>query len=162
MGRTTVTRAGRVRIDYRLDASGVRTLRHAIVSMARLARAAGATEIVAVGTPPAWHGRDGHVPGAEARAFARFESELAAFDLSPNRGGVFSAHQMGTARMGADPRGHPCDPWGRVRLDARSDRAVAGLFVADGSLFPTGIGVNPMITIMVLARRVSRAILDGG
>jgi choline dehydrogenase-like flavoprotein len=161
-GRTTVTRTGRVRIDYRLDASGVRTLRHALVSMARLARAAGAAEIVAVGTPPARHGRDGHAAGGEARAFNRFESELAAFDLSPNRGGVFSAHQMGTARMGADPRGHPCDPWGRVRLDARSDRPVAGLFVADGSLFPTGLGVNPMITIMVLARRVSRAILDGG
>jgi choline dehydrogenase-like flavoprotein len=161
-GRTTITRAGRVRIDYRLDASGVRTLRHALVSMARLARAAGATEMVAIGSPPTWHGRGGHAPGGEAAAFARFEADLAAFDLSPNRGSVFSAHQLGTARMGADPRGHPCDPWGRVRLGDRSDRPVAGLFVADGSLAPTGLGVNPMITIMALARRVSRAILDGG
>jgi choline dehydrogenase-like flavoprotein len=66
---------------------------------------------------------------------------------------------MGTARMGADPRGHACDPWGRVRRDGASDRVVRGLYVADGSLFPTGLGVNPMITIMVLARRVSRTIL---
>jgi choline dehydrogenase-like flavoprotein len=158
-GSTTLTRAGRVRVDYRLDATGVATLRHALVSMARLARAAGAGEIVAVGTPPAWHGRGGHASGGEAKAFARFESELAAFDLSPNRGGVFSAHQMGTVRMGADPRDHPCDPWGRVRHDDRSDRVVTGLYVADGSLFPTGLGVNPMVTIMVLARRVSRTIL---
>ena len=66
---------------------------------------------------------------------------------------------MGTVRMGADPRGHPCDVLGRVRRNERSDRVVRGLYAADGSLFPTGLGVNPMITIMVLARRVSRTIL---
>jgi long-chain-alcohol oxidase len=159
-GRTTVTKAGHVRVDYRLDASGVRTLRHGLVSMARLARAAGATELVAVGTRPAWHGRGGHAPGGESAAFARFEADLAAFDFSPNRGSVFSAHQMGTVRMGAGPRDHPCDPWGRVRRDDRADRAVPGLYVADSSLFPTGLGVNPMITVMAIARRVSRAILD--
>jgi choline dehydrogenase-like flavoprotein len=158
-GTTSLTRAGRVRVDYRLDRSGVATLRHGLVSMARLARAAGAREMVAVGTPPAWHGRGGHAPGAEAAAFARFEAVLRTFDFSPNRGSVFSAHQMGSVRMGADPRDHACDPWGRVRLDGGSDRTVGGLYVADGSLFPTGLGVNPMITIMALARRVSRTIL---
>jgi choline dehydrogenase-like flavoprotein len=158
-GRTTLTRTGRVRVDYRLDASGVSTLRHALLSMARLARAAGASEILAVGTRPAWHGRGGSVPGQESAAFARFESALDSFDLRPNRGSVFSAHQMGTARMGTELRAHVCDPWGRVRLDGRGDRVVDGLYVADGSLFPTGLGVNPMVTIMVLARRVSRTIL---
>lgn len=158
-GRVSVTRAGNVRIDYRLDADGVRTLRHALVSMARLARASGALEIVAVGARPSWHGRGGHAAGEEETAFARFETALEAFDFSPNRGSVFSAHQMGTARMGADPRGHPCDPSGRVRRDDRSDAAVGGLYVADSSLFPTGLGVNPMITVMALARRVGRAIL---
>jgi choline dehydrogenase-like flavoprotein len=158
-GRTTLTRAGRVRVDYRLDASGVATLRHALGSMARLARAAGASEMVAVGTPPAWHGRSGFAAGRESAAFERFEAALASFDLRPNRGSVFSAHQMGSVRMGLEPRTHPCDPWGRVRRDGRDDRLVDGLYVADGSLFPTGMGFNPMITIMVLARRVSRTIL---
>ena len=101
-GRATLTRAGRVRVDYRLDASGVATLRHGLVSMARLARAAGASEIVAVGTPPAWHGRAGFAAGGEAAAFARFEAALASFDFRPNRGSVFSAHQMGSVRMGDD------------------------------------------------------------
>ena len=72
-GRTTLTKAGNVRVDYRLDATGVATLRHALVSMARLARAAGASEIVAIGTTPVWHGRGGFAPGAEAASFARFE-----------------------------------------------------------------------------------------
>ncbi len=161
-GRTTLTRAGRVRVDYRLDAGGAATLRHAAVSMARLARAAGAVRIVAVGTPPLWHGRDGFTPGTEAAAFARFEAAIASLDVRPNHATIVSAHQMGTARMGADPRTHVCDSWGRVRVGDRADRVVGGLYIADGSLFPTGLGVNPMVTIMALARRVGRAVLDDG
>ena len=42
------------------------------------------------------------------------------------------------------------------------DEVVPGLYVADGSLFPTGLGVNPMITIMALARRVGRTVLREG
>jgi choline dehydrogenase-like flavoprotein len=160
-GRTMLTRSG-VRVDYALDRTGVATLRHALVSMARIARAAGAVEIVAVGTPPAWYRGDRTGSGSDARAFARFEDGLARFDCSPNRAGIFSAHQMGSVRMGAAVRDHPCDPWGRVRVDARSDAVVKGLYVGDGSLFPTGIGVNPMITIMALARRASRVILTDG
>ncbi len=152
-GRATLTKAGRVRLDYALDASGIATLRHGLVSMARLVRAAGATEIVAAGTPPAWFGRDG-------TTFTQFEERLAGFDFAPNRGTVVSAHQMGSVRMGADPATHPCDTGGRVRASARGDAVVPGLYVSDGSLFPTGLGVNPMITIMVFARQVSRTILS--
>jgi len=160
-GRLRVTKAGGVRVDYRLDAAGVATLRHALVQMARLARAAGATDIVAVGTPPTWHRPGVASHGEEAAAFSRFEADLGDFDFSPNRGTVLSAHQMGSARMGADPRTHACDPGGRVRggVGNGDDRVVRGLYVGDGSLFPTGIGVNPMVTVMALARRVSRTIL---
>jgi choline dehydrogenase-like flavoprotein len=154
-GRATLTKAGRVRIDYAFDARGVATMRHALVRMARLARAAGATEVVAVGSPAAWY----RPPVDGDRSFERFEQTLAAFDFAPNRGGVFSAHQMGSVRLGGDPRTHPCDPWGRVRTGTASDATIAGLYVGDGSGFPTAIGVNPMITIMALARRTSRVIL---
>ncbi len=157
-GQVSLTRAGHVRIDYRLDRTGVATLRHGLLSMARLARAAGAREIVAVGMPPAWFGRGGNVAGQSDRAFVVYEDRLRAFDFAPNRGTVFSAHQMGTARMGRDPETSVCDPSGRVRDGARG-ALVRGLYVADGSLFPTGIGVNPMITVMALARRVGRTVL---
>ena len=159
-GRVRPTKAGGVRIDYRLDATGIATLRHALVSMAGLARAAGARSILAAGTPPRWHGRDGFAPGQEARSFAAFEEALRSFDFGPNRGSVFSAHQMGSVRMGGAAGEHPCDPRGRVRAGARSGSGVvAGLYVGDGSLFPTGLGVNPMITIMALARRVARTVV---
>ena len=163
-GRVSVTRAGRVRVDYELDARGVATIRHALVSMARIARAAGAEEIVAVGTPPAWYrpappGSAGRRDRDPDRAFARFLERLSAFDCAPNRAGLFSAHQMGSVRMGAAVRDHPCDAWGRVRRGPNRDTVVKGLYVGDGSVFPTAIGVNPMITIMVMARRVARVIL---
>jgi choline dehydrogenase-like flavoprotein len=58
---------------------------------------------------------------------------------------------MGTVRAGADPRRHPCDPWGRVR-------GARNVYVADTSLFPTALGVNPMVTVMALAARVADAV----
>jgi choline dehydrogenase-like flavoprotein len=159
-GRVRLTSSGGVRIDYALDAGGVATLRHALVSMAGIVRAAGARQILAVGTPPRWHGRTGFAPGQEARAFVVFEDSLRAFDFAANRGSVYSAHQMGSVRMGAAVADHPCDPDGRVR--ARAGTPIPGLYVGDGSLFPTAIGVNPMITIMALARRVARTVAAEG
>jgi choline dehydrogenase-like flavoprotein len=162
-GRVRTTRAGRVRIDYGLDATGIATMRHALVSMAQMARAAGARTILAVGTPARWYGRDGWSPGGEDRAFRAFEGSLRHFDFSPNRGAVFSAHQMGTARMGSAAPGHACDSLGRVRVGSSDARGlVRGLYVADGAVFPTGLGVNPQITIMALARRISRTVVAEG
>jgi len=158
-GRVRLTASGRARIDYRLDGRGAATLRHALVSMAGIARAAGARQILAVGMPPSWHGRTEDDPDQDGRSFATFEDTLRSFDFTPNRGTVFSAHQMGSVRMGT-AADHPCDPVGRVR--ARGGAIIAGLYVGDGSLFPTGIGVNPMITIMALARRVARTVAAEG
>jgi choline dehydrogenase-like flavoprotein len=158
-GRTSITRAGRVRIDYRLDALGVATLRHALVSMARLGRAAGRVEeLIGVATPMVRHRLDGADEGSRYR---EFEAALGSMDFSPNRGSVFSAHQMGTVRAGASSRDHPADPRGRVRPGTGTG-VIGGLYVADGSTFPTGIGVNPMIGIMAMARRISRTVLAEG
>lgn len=158
-GRVTLTRAGRVRADYWLDDVGVATLRHAAVRIARLARAAGAGEIVVAATPGIRFQPVRSSAASDAAAYGRFEDHVARMDFRPNRGSIFSAHQMGSVRMGAAPRDHPCDPNGRVRARGRRDRLIGGLYVADASLFPTAIGVNPMLTVMALARRVARTVL---
>ena len=157
-GRVSLTPAGRVRIDYELDAVGVATLRHALGSMARIARAAGAAEIVAAATPLVRHAVDGR-PDEEQR-FSDFLEDLARLDLRPNRGAVFSAHQMGTVRMGTSPAGHAADERGRIR--GADGSIIGGLYVADTSTFPTGLGVNPMLTVMTMARRVARTVRDEG
>jgi len=161
-GRVQLGRSGRVRVDYQVRDDDARTARRALIEMARLARAAGAREVIALGTPAATFGSVGAPneamgPGSSA-GWDAFLQRLSAFDFTPNRGFLFSAHQMGSARAGRDPRTTACDPWGRVRADA-SGRLVPSLYVADASLFPTASGVNPMVTVMALAWRVVRTVL---
>lgn len=158
-GRVRLTGAGRVRIDYRLDEAGKVTARHALISMARIARAGGARQIIAIGQPMPRHVVEDS-PG-EANRFAAFEGRLAATNFGPHRGTIASAHQMGTIRMGADPARHPADERGRVRADSRGS-IIRGLYVADTSTFPTALGVNPMVAVMAMARRVSRTVLAEG
>lgn len=67
-----------------------------------------------------------------------------AFDLG-------GAHGMGTCRMGTDPADAVCDPNGQVFFYPK-------LFVADGSLIPGGVGVNPAQTIAANASRVAEYI----
>ena len=159
-GRISETRNGFAKIEYRTTPRDERTLRAALGSLVRMAESAGAEEVIAAGSPPiAWRRSDG------VEAFEVLERRLTRFDFSPNRGTVFSAHQMGTARMGSDPVDHACDPFGRVRSSSRPRATdphggiIKGLYVADGSLFPTAVGVNPMITILALAKRVARTVL---
>lgn len=154
-GRVRWTRHRRARIDYRLAPDDARTARRALVELARLARAAGAERATALVQPAQeWSRTDGDA------AFDRFLRRLAGSSTAPNRLSLFSAHQMGTARAGADPVLSPCDPQGRVRMDT-TGRIVPGLVVADGSLAPSAPGVNPMVTIMLLAERSARAVLAG-
>jgi len=64
-----------------------------------------------------------------------------------------TVHLMGTARIGTDPLWAVCDPSGSVY-------DTVGLSVADASLFPAAVGVNPMLTIMALSTRAAGGIID--
>jgi choline dehydrogenase-like flavoprotein len=59
---------------------------------------------------------------------------------------LFTVHLMGTTRMSADPQRGVVDSFGAFY-------GMHGLFVADASLFPTPVGVNPMETILALVTR---------
>ena len=162
-GRVRLSRTGRPRIDYTVAKEDRRALQEGLATCARIAWEGGSRRMLALGTPPAWFEAAG--PGAradDAAAFAAYEARLRSFDFRPNRGSVASAHQMGSARAGGPADDYPCDPWGRVRTaDARPgrDATIRGLYVGDASLFPAAVGVNPMITTMVWARRVARTVL---
>jgi len=143
-GRVTIDSHGRALVRYRLRGLAARHAERAIVEAVRVHLAAGAREVMTLHTRPIRV-----LPGDDLDAFARAVSVAG---VGPNRVGLFSAHQMSTARMGADPRRSVADPDGWVR-------GVRGLAVADASAFPTASGVNPMLTIMALARRNTARIL---
>ena len=64
---------------------------------------------------------------------------------------LFSAHQLGSCRMGKDRSTSVANPWGELH-------DVRGVWIGDASAFPTATGTNPMVTIMALARRTAEAI----
>ena len=62
----------------------------------------------------------------------------------PNDLTVFSAHPQGGCPMGSDARRSVVDSHCAVH-------GIRGLYVCDASVFPSAVGVNPMISIMALA-----------
>ena len=56
------------------------------------------------------------------------------------------AHEVGTARMGTDPKTSVLTPF-------QQTHDVGNLFVMDGSSFPSGGWQNPTLTMMALAVR---------
>jgi choline dehydrogenase-like flavoprotein len=64
-------------------------------------------------------------------------------------------HPLGSARMSALPRDGVVRPTGET-WEARN------LFVADGSVVPTSLGVNSQLPIMAIAHQMARRIADAG
>jgi choline dehydrogenase-like flavoprotein len=83
-------------------------------------------------------------------ALAQLPDDLPAQKLNP-----YGSHPQGTCRMSADARRGVCKPTGETH-------EVQNLFVADGSLFPTALGVNPQITILALATGIARDLARRG
>ncbi len=146
-GRVAVTREGRPRAHYELSRYDAGHVRQALRGAAEILAAAGARELVSLHTPPV------RVRPNTAGWLERFATGMDARGYTRARLSYISFHQMATAAMGRDPtRG--------VVGESGESFHLAGLYVADGSAFPTSSGVNPMITIMAIADHVARAIAE--
>jgi gluconate 2-dehydrogenase alpha chain len=64
-----------------------------------------------------------------------------------------SKHVMGTTRMGTDPATSVVDPYGRLH-------DIPNVVVADSSVFVTSSGYGPTLTLVALALRAARALVD--
>ena len=142
-GRVTVDANGEAVPWYSIDdPDDLRRVRHGVEAQVRLHRAAGAKAIFSLaGGLPRWRYGDD------------FDAFVERCWRVPQRAGgqrLFSAHQMGTCRMGADPQTSVANPWGELH-------DVPGVWIGDGSAFPTPSGTNPMVSIMALAHRTAEA-----
>ena len=75
-------------------------------------------------------------------------------DLPPHMLRTYASHPMGTCRMGPNPDDSVVDRLGRVW-------GLANLRVADASVFPTSLGVNPQVTTMAMGLMVGHSIGRG-
>ena len=146
-GRVETSRDGRPRVHYELSDFDLAHARRGLTGAAEVLAAAGATEVFSLHTPPA-RARPG-----EDRWLERFGAAMDGRGYRHCRMSYITFHQMASCAMGADPARS-------VVGETGESHDVPGLYVADGSAFPTSSGVNPMITIMALADHVARAIVE--
>jgi choline dehydrogenase-like flavoprotein len=143
-GRVTIDADGEAVPTYAVtDEVDVANLRRGVHAAARAHHAAGAVQISALAEGlPSWRwGEDLYTYIAQIQAI-------------PFRAGgyrLFSAHQMGSCRMGSDPQTSVAGPYGELH-------DTPGVWIGDASAFPTPSGVNPMVSTMALARRTAEAI----
>jgi choline dehydrogenase-like flavoprotein len=131
-GRVRGRPGGMARIQYTPSPADMRKVRSGMRALAEMHFAAGATHVA-----PGIHG----VPPRLGR------DQLALLDdapLDPQAYSLVATHLFGTARMGLDATEGVVGPDFQVH-------GLRRLFVADSSLFPTNLGVNPQHTIMAVA-----------
>jgi choline dehydrogenase-like flavoprotein len=140
-GRVTIDEHGQAVPWYSIeDPLDQRILARSLEAQIRAHEAAGARRVWLFAQQP-----------VEWRIGDDLETFIARAQRVPARVGgltVFSAHQMGSCRMGSDPATSVADPSGQLH-------DTPGVWIGDGSAFPTSTGTNPMISIMALASRTA-------
>jgi choline dehydrogenase-like flavoprotein len=128
-------------LTYRMAPRDLDRLRRSVTILAEVALAAGAREVFTsiFGFKPI-------TSMAEARAMER-----APYDA--RRIECMAFHPLGSARVANDPRRGAVD-------QAGESFELPGLFVADGSILPTSIGVNSQVPIMGMATRIAWRIAE--
>lgn len=138
-------------ISYEMEKGDEENLQRGLEKMLRILAGAGAEE---VGTHHG-EGRSINVKTASYREFERFVKEESSG--RPIRSGlsspVCSAHQMGSCRMGVEVEKSVVRQTGETW-------EVESLFLADTSVFPTALGVNPMVTVQAIAYCTAQSVLQ--
>jgi choline dehydrogenase-like flavoprotein len=140
-GQVALGDDGRPVLRYRMSDADQRQLARGLGACARILLAAGAREVTIPAIPP-----------------RRLSSsrDLDALDLSfvrPHVVPLTAVHPMGTMRMGEDPRRS-------VVRSTGEHHQLRGLFVADGSLFPTSIGGPPQVSIYAFALHLAPHMIE--
>ena len=140
--RVTIDRRGRPVVHYRFTPEVTRGLVQGAITSAKIFFAAGAVRV--------------HLPVAPfpriERAQAERLNQIAEHpDFKTGKLPISAAHLQGGCALGRSPADSVTDPYGRVH-------GIPWLFVADSSLFPDSVEINPYLTIMALADRVAETI----
>lgn len=141
--RITVDEKGKAVVHYTFTPGVIRSLVSATRASARIFFAAGAQRVHAPSAEP---------PLIERENAYRIDDLITEKHFLPGRISISAAHLMGGASMGQEGIG-VTDSWGRVY-------GLPWLRVADASLFPDSLEINPYLTVMALADRVAEGVLE--
>jgi choline dehydrogenase-like flavoprotein len=141
-GTVTVNEEGRPVISYAIGPKDLACLKQAVEALARLHFAAGARKVMTLHCRPTeFSGPEEIRRGLERASWGRNEIAL------------YSAHPLGTCRMGGNASASVVD-------SHCQSHDVKGLFVIDGSVTPTSLGVNPQLTILAIAEKNAEWMAD--
>ena len=142
--RVTVDRRGNPVVHYRFTERVIGSMVAATRTAARIFFAAGAVRVHAPSADP---------PLLEAWEAERIDQRIDARHFRTGSISVSAAHLMGGCGMGTSRADSVTDAWGRVH-------GRPWLRVADASLFPDALEINPYLTIMALADRVAEGVRE--
>jgi choline dehydrogenase-like flavoprotein len=141
-GRVKANKYGRASIRYELGPKDLEYVKQGIAVAARIHFAAGATKVMTL-----------HARPTVIQSMGDVDHMLRSRRWEMNDIGFFSAHPLGTCRMAKDKR--------RGVVDSHCQtHDVGGLFVVDGSVTPTSLGVNPQITLLAIAEKSAEWIAE--
>jgi len=142
--RVAIDKAGRPVVHYRFTPEVVESFVKATRAAARIFFAAGARRV---------HAPEADPPLLERAERARLDERISVRHFALGRVSISAAHLIGGCGMGRRATDSVTDAWGRVH-------GIPWLRVADASLFPDSLEINPYITVMALADRVADGVLD--
>ena len=142
--RIAVDGNGRPVVHYRFTDEVVASLVRATRASAKIFFGAGAVRVHAPSADP---------PLIERRQAAEIDTLVQERHFLPGRISVSAAHLMGGCGMGRDASRSVSDGWGRLH-------GIPWLRVADSSLFPDSLEINPYLTVMALADRAAQAVRE--
>lgn len=85
-------------------------------------------------------------------AFEAYISEVQREGIRRGKMEILSAHQMGSCKMAVSPDKGPVSPNGSLF-------ECPNVFVSDASIFPTALGINPMMTVEAMSHMISRDVM---
>ena len=142
-GEVGVDTDGLPTVSWALSEFDRANMRRAMDGAAQILEAAGARRVYS--SHAAWVAYEPGADGGRERWLAA--ADAAGWDAGQVTLGAF--HIMGTAAMGTSRERSVCGPDGQT-WDCRN------LYVVDGAVLPTGLGVNPMVTIEAAAHKIAR------
>jgi choline dehydrogenase-like flavoprotein len=151
--RVTIDDRGNAVLHYEMTPEDTRLVMVGLEMNLRILRAAGAKFMYIAHESFPWHHAEAESDTDDESV--RFEAYLQAVrreGLHTAKMQIFSAHQMSSCRMAPTPATGPVSPSGELY-------ECAGLFVADASVLPTSLGINPMVTIEATAHMIAHNIV---